>query len=182
MDSPHPEFSLALIHLSTTSRPGSVLEDMCLDQMLARILDLNFSCFPTLNTTAIDSDGTAYVLRHNFAPSVHHFAVVNTGFLSLSLVLFYTNTIPTLSRHIHPVSGTIACSIFLIFIISIAYILIYMRLCTHSSRRLKLVYRRRPLRTICAIPRSSIEHSRLSVHCFIVDVSTYHFGILMLLT
>lgn len=67
---------------------------MYLDQMLARILDLNFSCFPTLNTTAIDSDGTAYVLRHNFAPSVHHFAVVNTGFLSLSLVLFYTNTIP----------------------------------------------------------------------------------------
>jgi hypothetical protein len=56
---------------------------MCLDQMLARILDLNSSCFSTLNITAIDSDGTAYVLRHNLAPSVHLFAVVNTGFLSL---------------------------------------------------------------------------------------------------
>ncbi|KAG2055299.1 hypothetical protein BDR06DRAFT_351726 [Suillus hirtellus] len=117
MDFPHPESSLAPIHLSITSRPGSVLEDMCLDQMLARILDLSFSCFPTLNTTAVDFDGTAYVLRHNFVPSVHLFAVVNTGFLSLSLALFYTNTIPALSRHIHPVSGTIACSIFLIFII-----------------------------------------------------------------
>lgn len=153
---------------------------MCLDQMLARILDLNFSCFPTLNTTAIEFDGTAYVLRHNFAPSVHHFAVVNTGFLPLSLVLFYTNKIPHPFKTYPSCLGDNCLFNFLdLHHFERVYSYLYARLHSLFSPAEVGV---KTLRTICAIPRSSIEHSRLSVHCFIVDVSTYHFGILMLLT
>jgi len=99
--------------------------------MLVRILDLDFSVFQL--STLLQLTPTTPRTRRVIIRSLSHACLSFRGceywiFFSLSPALFSINLIPSLSRHIHPVSGTITCSMFLIFIISIAYILIYARL------------------------------------------------------